>query len=418
MNSPTLPTHFRSGDEGAAVKTTKCPCCGGASTTTLYHAPSIPVHSCILLNSAEEARAFPRRDLQLAFCDSCGFLFNETFDEAVMSYSGNFEESQHFSDTFSSFAKGLARQIAEKCTVSGKHVLEIGCGKGEFLRELCRISGATGLGIDPGYRVDAGRDDEDGGVQFIIDFFKPGGQLDADVILCRHTLEHIASVQDFVRSIRDGIGPHADPWVVFETPDAKRVLAEGAFWDIYYEHCSYFSPGAHARLFRAEGFDVTDLTLEYGDQYIVQYARPTSAGPAGPRLDLEQDLAEMQGLAKSFPDRVRVVQDEWRELVRSASADGKSVVIWGGGSKGVSFLTTLGLDSEVSAVVDVNPYKQGKFMPGAGHRVIAPSALLDEPPDLVIVMNPIYVGEIASTLNGMGLRPEICAVGEPLRTSS
>ncbi|VTZ20897.1 NDP-hexose methyltransferase (fragment) [Methylocella tundrae] len=119
----------------------------------------------------------------------------------------------------------------------------------------------------------------------------------------------------------------------------------------------------------------------------------------------------MQGLAKSFPSRVRIVQDEWRERVRSASAEGKRIVVWGGGSKGVSFLTTLGLDTEISAVVDVNPYKQGKFMPGAGHRVIAPSALVAEPPDLVIVMNPIYRAEIAKTLNALGLKPEISAVG-------
>ncbi|VFU09330.1 2-polyprenyl-3-methyl-5-hydroxy-6-metoxy-1, 4-benzoquinol methylase [Methylocella tundrae] len=413
MNSPTFPTDFegRKPDEADAAKAVPCPCCGGGSTTALYHVPSIPVHSCVLLNSAEEARAFPRRDLQLAFCDSCGFLFNQIFDEGVMSYSGNFEESQHFSDTFSAFAKELAREIAQACSAHGKHVLEIGCGKGEFLRELCRISSATGLGIDPGYRTDAGRDEEDDRVQFITDFYKPSGQFDADIILCRHTLEHIASVQKFVRSIREGIGSRTDPWVVFETPDAKRVLAEGAFWDIYYEHCSYFSPGAHARLFRAEGFDVTDLRLRYGDQYIVQYARPISTGLSRPHLDLEDDLAEMQGLAKSFPSRVRIVQDEWRERVRSASAEGKRIVVWGGGSKGVSFLTTLGLDTEISAVVDVNPYKQGKFMPGAGHRVIAPSALVAEPPDLVIVMNPIYVAEITKTLNALGLKPEISAVG-------
>jgi hypothetical protein len=76
----------------------------------------------------------------------------------------------------------------------------------------------------------------------------------------------------------------------------------------------------------------------------------------------------------------------------------------------VSFLTTLGLTEEVALAVDVNPYKQGKFMPGTGHPVVAPEALLDQPPDLVIVMNPIYVGEIASSLRGLGLEPEITAL--------
>jgi 2-polyprenyl-3-methyl-5-hydroxy-6-metoxy-1,4-benzoquinol methylase len=139
----------------------------------------------------EEARAFPRRDLELAYCDACGFVFNHVFDEAMMGYSTNFEESQHFSGTFNAFAKELARETAQRCAVSGKHVLEIGCGKGEFLRELCRTGGATGLGIDPGYRADEGRCAEDDNVQFITDFFSGSYKhLSADVILCRHTLEH------------------------------------------------------------------------------------------------------------------------------------------------------------------------------------------------------------------------------------
>jgi len=355
----------------------------------------------------------PRRDLELAYCDACGFVFNHAFDGAVMSYSTNFEESQHFSGTFNSFAKELAREIAQRCALAGKDVLEIGCGKGEFLRELCSVGKSTGLGIDPGYRADEGRCVEGDNVHFITDFFEPYKHLSADVIVCRHTLEHIASVADFVRSIREMFGARDDAWVVFETPDVKRVLGEGAFWDIYYEHCSYFSPGAHARLFRQEGFEVTDLALVYDDQYIVQYAKP-ACGRSVQRLPLEQDLEEMHALALRFPERVKKIRDEWRERLRSAWEGGRRVVLWGGGSKGVSFLTTLGLKDEIAAVVDVNPFKQGKYMPGTGHPIISPRALVGEPPDWVVVMNSIYVDEIASTLRALGLEPEISAVGPRL----
>lgn len=377
----------------------------------MYRVTSIPVHSCILLDTAEEALAFPRRDLELAYCGSCGFVFNHIFDEEVMGYSTNFEESQHFSGTFNAFAKRLAQETAQKCAVSGKQILEIGCGKGEFLRELCSVGRATGLGIDPGYRADKGRSREDDSVQFITDFFSEKYKdLDADVILCRHTLEHIAPVSSFIRSIREMTGKRRDTWVVFETPDAKRVLAEGAFWDIYYEHCSYFSPGTHARLFRQEGFEVTDLFLCYGDQYIYQYAKPTE-GPSKARFPLEQDLAEMSALAAAFPERVEKEKIRWRERIAETRGKGQRVVLWGGGSKGVSFLCTLGLAEEIEAVVDVNPYKQGKFMPGTGHLIVAPHDLVSRPPDLVIVMNPIYVPEIKSTLRELGLSPEIAGLG-------
>jgi SAM-dependent methyltransferase len=368
------------------------------------------VHSCILLGSAEAARSFPRRDLELAFCDECGFGFNHVFDDAVTRYSTDFEESQHFSDTFNGFARGLAREIAARCNLKGKHVLEIGCGKGEFLIELCEAGDATGLGIDPAYRADAGRSERHGRVEFIADFFSPKYKgVAAEAILCRHTLEHIAPVQEFARAIREMISMRDDVWVVFETPDFKRVLREGAFWDIYYEHCSYFSPSAHARLFRDQAFDVTSLELVYDDQYIVQYAKP-ARGPTEPRLTLEKDLAEMRVLAEHFAHRVSTVQDEWLARIREAHSTGRSVVLWGGGSKAVSFLTTLGLGREVQAAVDINPYKQGKFTPGTGHPVIAPEALVDQPPDLVVVMNPIYVPEVTHTLDSLGLKPEIVAL--------
>jgi ABC-type hemin transport system substrate-binding protein len=64
----------------------------------------------------------------------------------------------------------------------------------------------------------------------------------------------------------------------------------------------------------------------------------------------------------------------------------------------------------VAQVVDINPFKQGKYLPGAGHKVLAPEALLDAPPDTVIVMNPVYLPEIGAQLSDMGLTPELVAV--------
>jgi 2-polyprenyl-3-methyl-5-hydroxy-6-metoxy-1,4-benzoquinol methylase len=397
--------------EADGARPAGCPCCSAKTTQSIYRVASIPAHSCILLDSAEEARAFPTRDLELVYCQSCGFVFNRLFDESIIAYSTKFEESQHFSGTFGTFAKKLAGQIAQRCALPGKHVLEIGCGKGEFLHELCALGNATGLGIDPGYRADKGRGTDDPRLQFIVDYFGPKYEyLKADVILCRHTLEHIAPVREFIRSIRRLVEPDHDTWIAFETPDAKRVLKEAAFWDIYYEHCSYFSPGAHARVFRQEGFEVTDLELVFDGQYIVQYARP-AAGRSRQTLELEDDLDELGALTESFASRVIAMQQHWRDRISAAHASGRRVVLWGGGSKAVSFLTTLGFGEEVQAAVDINPYKQDKYIPGTGHPVVAPQALLDRPPDLVIVMNSIYLGEVTQTLKSLGLAPEIVAVG-------
>lgn len=400
--------------EAEADQALRCPCCGGASEE-IYKVSSIPVHSCVLLSSPEAARAFPKRDLALAFCRDCGFAFNHVFDESVIGYSTNFEESQHFSSTFNSFARSLAKTIAERCAIRGKRIVEIGCGKGEFLIELCEVGQASGIGIDPGYRADAGRRPTEANVDFIVDRFGPEHwALDCDVVLCRHTLEHIPRVAEFVASVleifsSDRLGDSGERWVVFETPDFKRVLEEGAFWDIYYEHCSYFSAGTHARLFRAQGFDVTDLELVYDSQYILQFAKP-ARGPTAPRLPLEQDLELLLRAAEAFPERVRAQRERWLNVIADAHAAGRPIVLWGGGSKAVSFLTTLGLSEEIDAAVDINPYKQGRFIPGTGHPVVAPEALMERPPALVIVMNPIYCEEVKAALSRMRLFPEVVAV--------
>ena len=80
------------------------------------------------------------------------------------------------------------------------------------------------------------------------------------------------------------------------------------------------------------------------------------------------------------------------------------------GSKGVAYLTALGLTDEIECAVDINPHKAGKFMAGTGHRIVQPEALVEIRPDVVVVMNPIYRAEIASTLGDLGLHPELVTV--------
>lgn len=388
--------------------TKPCPACGGTHLSEIYRLEAIPVQSCILLDSAAEARDFPRRPLRLMFCDGCGFVFNTLFDLAMVDYASTTEESQHFSGTFNRFARDLVAEIASFHDLRGRQTLEIGCGKGDFLQELARQTGTRALGVDPGFIPERlpGADGQD--IAFQREYFTPTTiATPPDFVVCRHTLEHIPEVGRFLSDIVTVIGGRKDVGVFFETPDVRRVLAEGAFWDIYYEHCSYFTLGSHARLFRRAGLDVTRLYLAYDDQYIIQYAEPAAGRPP---LAAEDDLDAVRALAAAFPAKVAQIRAHWTDFVRSRHAAGKRVAIWGGGSKGVAFLTTNGLGPEVAQVIDINPFKQGKYLPGTGHRVSAPESLTEAPPDTVIVMNPIYLPEIGALLAAMGLSPELVAV--------
>ncbi len=391
-----------------------CPNCGSQTVQPLYDVPRIPVHSVLLFETREAAVGYQRGTMQLGACDACGFVMNMAFDPGVHEYSPRYEETQGFSSTFNAFARSLAQRIVDRYDIRNKTVLEIGCGKGEFLTLLCELGNNRGIGVDPAFVPERMEGRTSADVQFIQDFYGPKySHLQADLVCCRHTLEHIAPTYEFMTRVRESIGDRPDTLVLFELPDVLRVLQEGAFWDIYYEHCSYFSTGSLARLFRATGFEVIDLELDYDDQYIVIAARPVDV-PTTPTLALEDDRQVLDDATRRFPQQVARMIDGWSFTLAHWAGEKQRVVLWGAGSKGVAFLTTLSNPEDVAAAVDINPFKQGHFMPGSGHEVLSPQQLVAAPPDHVIVMNPIYCNEVRAELQRLGLNPSVHSVNEPL----
>jgi len=244
-----------------------------------------------------------------------------------------------------------------------------------------------------------------GSIDWVKGFFPDDlPDLDADAVICRHTLEHIAPVGDFMREVRRAIGDRRDTVVLFELPGTLHVLRDTWFWDTYFEHCSYFTAGSLARLFRATGFEVLEVRPVYGDQYVVIEARPTDVPAPGEPFALEDDLAAIAAGTQQFAAEYDQVVQRWGARVRQVADQGGRTVIWGSGSKGVAFLAALGEDAGlVAAAVDINPFKHGRFMAGSGHRIVAPKELFDLRPDLVIAMNDAYVEEIRRDLDDLGL---------------
>lgn len=386
---------------------TLCRSCGGTDLEPFYEVRGIPVHSCLMVPTREEALTFPRGDLRLDFCSACGFIQNSRFEPERLRYSPDYEETQAFSARFRQFQTDLCRNQIEKYALAGKTALEIGCGKGDFLLELCALGDCRGIGIDPSYRPERTSPADAGRVEFIQDFYsRRYAHLTADYVCCRHTLEHIAPVHEFVRTVRTTLASRPDSIVFFELPDVERVLVEPAFWDIYYEHCSYFTLGSLARLFRRCDFEILDLSKGFDDQYLMIEAKPTS-GDQGRRFAAEDDLEATRKWVRAFEERIEAKFAMLRAQLAAVRAGSQRAVVWGSGSKAVSYLTTLGVGDEIGAVVDINPHKHGKFLAGSGHRIVGPSFLAEYRPDLVIVMNPIYRDEIRSDLSAMGLSPAV-----------
>ena len=410
MTIPTIQSDRRVSFESRPLPDARCPNCRGRGLAVFYSVQGVPVHSCLLMTDRQEALAFPTGDLELAFCPACGFVTNTRFDEKVHRYSVQYESTQVYSSCFNAFARSLAAHVVERYGLRDKTVLEIGCGNGEFIALMCELGPMTGIGIDPAFRPERGPKGLEDRLRFIQDFYSEAyTHLRCDVVCCRHTLEHIGPAHRFMAMIRRTLNGQDAPLVFFEVPDVLRVLEEGAFWDLYYEHCSYFTAGSLARLFRATGFRIHELSLDYDDQYIVLNAYPADQPPE-PAEPLERDLDQISRAVTRFSEVCSRVQGRWMDRLHKASARGGRVVLWGSGSKAVAFLTTLGITDPIRYVVDINPNKHGKYMPGTGQEIVGPAFLKDYRPDLVIAMNPIYRHEIQRDLDRLDVRAELLSV--------
>ncbi|HBG46061.1 MAG TPA: SAM-dependent methyltransferase [Deltaproteobacteria bacterium] len=390
-------------DESAARG---CPGCGNEAVDEFYTFKDAPVHTVLLLPTTESAMDYPKGDIRLGFCGRCGFIWNRSYDPSLQDYSEKCEETQAFSGTYNRFARELAADLIERYDLRGKHILEIGCGKGEFLALLCEMGGSTGTGFDPVYD---GRVKEGGGLTFVKNFYSDKySSCEADFVVCKMTLEHIGPTGAFISTLRKALGDRQTT-VFFQVPDVTRILRELAFWDVYYEHCSYFTPGSLARLFKMHGFEVLGIRHAYGSQYLLLEARPTDQIITATHTQ-EEAPEDIKNAVRYFSENVQQKQSLWRHKLREFNKTGYRTLLWGSGSKGVAFLTTLGITDEIRYVVDINPLRKGSFMAGTGHEIISPQLAADYQPDAVILMNPVYRDEVKKELTGMGVHAELLTV--------
>jgi hypothetical protein len=161
-------------------------------------------------------------------------------------------------------------------------------------------------------------------------------------------------------------------------------------------------------LFEESGFKVLRLEETYGGQFLCLEALPVRSAP-----DLSGDSVDaihpMESLVAEFTDEHNDKVLAWRENLARLGENGKRIVVWGAGSKGVTFLNVLNVEKQIEYVVDVNPRKHGLYVPGTGQQIVQPEALEFYRPDTVIVMNPLYSAEIQRTARSMNIAADLLA---------
>lgn len=381
----------------------RCPSCGHTGARHLFSLRGAPVMVASVFPTGEEARSVAGGPIDLAGCTACGLLFNHDFDLALAEAGARYESSQAASPHFSAFARDLAEGWVRRYGLQGKHVIEVGFGGGDFMVDLLKAGCAKVTGIDPlapYARFDPAYSDR---VSVEPASFEPRHvESRADALVCRHALEHIPDVAVFLSRVaawsrHNGMAP-----VLFEVPAADRIIEECAFWDVFYEHCSYFSLDALRKAFECAGLEVLDLRVTFGNQYLILEAR--ASAEAAERVPRPGQSDAWIASCVEFARRAEHTIARCRQQLISFCADPGGVVIWQGAAKTVSLITAIGADVPLRFAVDQNPGRHGQHLPPSGLRVQAPATLAQARPAHVVLMNPVYFTEVRTQLDAMGLQ--------------
>ena len=368
--------------------------CTGCGFTKLYSGFCLkqqPVVMNYRFRTAADSRRIARRDVELAQCKSCGLVFNKTFEADAVPYDENYENRQSFSAAFQSHLNTLADVIIKRGNLKGGRVLEVGCGKGDFLRLVCEKANAAGVGYDTTY--EGSRTSQSGRIRFHQRYvYSADIKAESDVIICRHVVEHIPAIGSFLRELHAIALASGNPLVVIETPSLEWIVENGCFLDLFYEHCNYFSMRCLAYLCRQAGFVIKRHTRVFSSQYQMLELRLSKKWPrklAAPGIDRGASL-------RNFPKVMLRGQKQVEKMLLDAGSS-RGWAVWGAGGKGVALINQLTIEPP-KFVVDSNPAKQGCVIPGTSVPIISPedSRLLQVP--VVLVVNPNYLDEIKTLL--------------------
>ncbi len=369
-----------------------------------FQAESLPVFCNVLWDSRTKAMAAPLARIHLAYCHGCGLIYNVAFDPTLMQYSAAYENSLHFSQHFRQWALDTAGRLVRQYQLYDKDIIEIGCGQGDFLAILQHLGNNRVLGFDPSYNSNKKTAGFEKPAITVIPriYSETFSSYPADFICCRHVLEHIDRPLEFLKTIRSTIAQQ-DCVLYFEVPNALYSLEHMGLWDIIYEHCSYFTSESLANLFLSAGFEPIVLAERYNGQFLTIEARPGHDN-VDTILDREPVVSNIRHLIDKFQNVYTEKVNSWQSTLSDLGRQKKRIVIWGGGSKGVTFVNTLNISyKQIEYIVDVNPGKCGKFVPGTAQCIVGPDFLKEYRPQATIIMNPIYRSEIQAAIQDLGL---------------
>jgi SAM-dependent methyltransferase len=375
----------------------KCRHCGSGLELPLLDLGSAPPSNAYLTDKTLKApeKWYP---LRVLVCERCWLVQTEDFAQAQELFDTDYAYFSAFSSTWLAHCERyVACMVARFELGPDSHVVEVAANDG-YLLQYVQARNIPCTGVEPTASTAAAARAR--GIPIVEDFF--GVRLarelaaqnkQADLTTANNVLAHVPDINDFVAGFAVLLKPHGV--ATFEFPHLLKLIAESQFDTIYHEHFSYLSLTAVERIFAANGltvFDVEEHPTHGGSLRVFAQRTDTGQRPHGYKVDELREREALAGVTTAryyagFQARTDKVKNDFLAFLLDTKREGKSVAAYGAAAKGNTLMNYAGIRPDLlSFVVDRNPAKQGKYMPGSRIPIVDESRLKNSKPDYVVIL--------------------------------
>ncbi|MCT7974878.1 class I SAM-dependent methyltransferase [Laspinema olomoucense] len=375
----------------------KCRHCGSKLKLPLVDLGSAPPSNAYLTEQTLHApeRWFP---LRVLVCESCWLVQTEDFAQADELFDAEYAYFSGFSSSWRAHCDRYVSEMVERFGLNqDSYVIEVAANDG-YLLQYVQGRGIPCLGIEPtASTAEAARGK---GLSILEEFFgtdlakklaREGKQ--ADLMVANNVLAHVPNINDFVAGFPLLLKPQGV--ATFEFPHLLKLIEETQFDTIYHEHFSYLSLTAVKQIFAANGlsvFDVEEHPTHGGSLRVLAQRQDLGGHPVSDRVEILLNKELKIGISNAdyyadFQTKVNRVKNDFLTFLLEAKRQGKVVAGYGAAAKGNTLMNYAGIRPDlISFVVDRNPAKQGKFMPGSRIPIVEESYLKKTKPHYVIIL--------------------------------